>query len=158
MEIKIADFEDINDVTDLRMSYLKEAYRGLSKSDENKIRNNNITYLKKQLNKKCFIVFIKEDGILCSCAYLNIIEKAANLRFINGIYGEIYGVFTLPEYRKMGMATKLIKFLVEIGKDLQLPFIKLDASADGYYLYKQVGFEETDSNYREMKYIYVEGE
>lgn len=158
MEIKMADFKDIDDVTDLRMYYLKETYSRLSTYNENKIRENNITYLKRQLNNNCFIAFVKENGRICSCAYLNIIEKVANLRFMNGLYGEIYGVFTLREYRKQGMATKLIKLLVEKGKELQLSFIKLDASIDGYELYKKVGFQEFNSEYREMKYLYVETE
>lgn len=154
MEIKIADYKDINKITNLRMIYLKEAYGSLSKNDEKKIKENNIIYLRNQLNNSCFVAFVKEHERICSCAYLNVIEKAANLRFMDGVYGEIYGVFTLPEYRKKGMATKLIELLVEKGNELQLPFIRLEASIKGYHLYEKVGFLEFESNYREMRYFY----
>lgn len=154
MEVKSAAMEDIFQVTELRMSYLKEAYGGLSAEEERTIRKNNIKYLKGNLNHKCFIVFVRENGILCSCAYLNIMEKAANLRFMNGIYGEIYGVFTLPEYRGRGMATELMKLLIKKGEELQLPFIRLDSSAKGYHLYKRIGFQEVDADYKEMRYLF----
>lgn len=154
METKIANIENIFQVTDLRISYLKEAYGGISEEEEKVIRKNNIKYLKGNLNSRCFIAFARENGILCSCAYLNIMEKAANLRFLNGIYGEIYGVFTLPEYRGRGMATELIKLLVMEGKKLHLPFIRLDSSVEGYHLYKKIGFQEVDSDYKEMKYLF----
>lgn len=154
MEIKIANIEDILQVTDVRMSYLKEAYGGLSEEEEKVIRKNNIKYLEGNLNMKCFVAFARKKGLPCSCAYLNIMEKAANLRFPNGIYGEIYGVFTLPEYRGKGMATELVKLLVKKGKELQLPFIRLDSSVNGYHLYKRIGFKEVDSDYKEMKYLF----
>ena len=43
------------------------------------IRENNIEYLKEHLNKTCFIAFIRKDNVISSCAYLNIMEKAANV-------------------------------------------------------------------------------
>ena len=156
MEIKIAALEDIVQVTELRMTYLKEAYGGLSENEEKIIRENNIEYLKEHLNKTCFIAFVRKDNMISSCGYLNIMEKAANLRFMNNVYGEIYGVYTLQECRKKGMATELIKCLVEKGRELKLPFIKLDASEDGYPLYEKIGFRESNSDYREMKYFYTD--
>ena len=93
MDIKLADKEDICNVTALRMMYLKEAYGGLTKEEEKIIQNSNVEYLKRSLNKQCFIVFATHEGTICSCAYLNIMEKAANLRFTKNQYGEIYGVY-----------------------------------------------------------------
>lgn len=58
MEIKIADYKDINKITNLRMIYLKEAYGSLSKNDEKKIKENNIIYLRNQLNNSCFVAFV----------------------------------------------------------------------------------------------------
>lgn len=153
MDIKLADKEDICNVTALRMMYLKEAYGGLTKEEEKIIQNSNVEYLKRSLNRQCFIVFATHEGTICSCAYLNIMEKAANLRFTKNQYGEIYGVYTLPEYRKKGIATELIKRLLIKGKELHLPFIELDASEDGYHIYQKIGFKESCSSYKAMKYI-----
>ena len=72
MDIKLADKEDICNVTALRMMYLKEAYGGLTKEEEKIIQNSNVEYLKRSLNKQCFIVFATHEGTICSCAYLNI--------------------------------------------------------------------------------------
>ena len=53
MDIKLADKEDICNVTALRMMYLKEAYGGLTKEEEKIIQNSNVEYLKRSLNKQC---------------------------------------------------------------------------------------------------------
>lgn len=76
---------------------------------------------------------------------------------MSGQYGELYGVFTIPEYRNRGTAAKLVKLLVAKGQELQLPFIQLDASSSGYKLYKNIGFQDTESDYVGMKYFYNNG-
>ena len=136
------------------MIYLKEAYGEALKESEKIIRENNILYLEKRLNQECYIAIAEENRNICACAYFNVIHKAANLRFVNGMYGEIYGVYTMPEYRRRGIATKLIKLLLEKGREFKLSFVQLEASDDGYDLYKKIGFKETESEYKKMKYSY----
>ena len=157
MICKFANENDIAGVTQLRIEYLRETYGGLKPSDESKIRESNIIYLKNALNRSCFIAFAEENRRIYSCAYLTIIEKAANLRYMSGQYGELYGVFTIPEHRNRGTAAKLVKLLVAKGQELQLPFIQLDASSSGYKLYKNIGFQDTESDYVGMKYFYNNG-
>lgn len=109
MEIKMADFKDIDDVTDLRMYYLKETYSRLSTYNENKIRENNITYLKRQLNNNCFIAFVKENGRICSCAYLNIIEKVSQFAFYERtLWRDIWCLYT-TRIQKTGNGNKIDK-------------------------------------------------
>lgn len=154
MIYKLAGEGDIRAVTDLRMEYLKEAYGGLEPLREQQIRQSNLEYLAQNLNRRCFVAFAKEDGVLCSCAYLTIVEKAANGKFVRGRYGDLYGVYTSPAYRKRGAATGLVRLLVEKGRQLQLPFLQLDAASDAYQIYKSIGFQDTASGYIEMKYVY----
>ena len=151
VKYEFADQHDIEKITDLRMQYLLEAYGGIKQDELRIIRENNLRYLKKYLNEKCFVAYAENEKV-CSCVYMNIIEKAPNLRFMNGYYGEVYGVFTFPKYRKMGIATELVKMIIKKGRDLKVPFIQLEASEEGYSIYKKIGFEEVNSRYVGMKY------
>lgn len=154
MIYKLAQERDIPGVTDLRMEYLNEAYGGLDPQDERRIREANLEYLRQNLNRRCFVAFAEEEGILYSCAYLTIIEKAANGRFMQGRYGDLYGVFTSPAYRRRGAATGLVRLLVEKGRELRLPFVQLEAASSAHRIYQNIGFQDTTSDYVEMKYLY----
>ena len=102
----------------------------------------------------CFVSFSALNGESVSCAYMSLSYKAANLRFPNGIYAEIYGVYTRPEYRNKYLASQNIAILIEQGKKMDVSFVELDASSDGFGVYKRIGFVPADTNYKKMKYYY----
>ncbi len=144
----------INQAIDLRIQYFYEAYSNFSVENENELRVNLKNDLEKHLNKDCFILIVEENGLPVSTAILEIHHKLPNMKIPNGRYGEIYGVFTLAEYRKKGYATNLIYDLIELGNELGLSFIELDAAPKGLGIYKKCGFEQyVDEQYTKMRYI-----
>jgi GNAT superfamily N-acetyltransferase len=76
-------------------------------------------------------------------AYLAISEKPANPGFINGKTGTLLNVYTYPEYRKKGIAAKLIKEIINEAKKLDVKIIDLKATEAGFKLYKKSGFKES---------------
>ena len=83
-------------------------------------------------------------------------EKPANVVFQTGRTGFVLNVYTKPDYRKQGIAKKLMKMLLSDAERFKLDFVELKASKDGYNLYKSIGFKGVFSEYREMKYIIKE--
>ena len=83
-------------------------------------------------------------------------EKPANVVFQTGRTGFVLNVYTKPDYRKQGIAKKLMKMLLSDAERFKLDFVELKASKDGYNLYKSIGFKEVFSEYTEMKYIIKE--
>lgn len=145
----------IEDAIDLRIKYFHEAYSEFSLEEENDLRVQIKDYLKEHLNHDCFILVAKEDGKAISTAILNVHTKAPNKRIPKGKIGEIYGVYTLKEYRKRGYATLLIQDLIKLGHELGLAHIELDASSDGLNVYQRCGFLKNDNNqYTKMIYKY----
>lgn len=67
-----------------------------------------------------------------------------NFKLINGLEGYIISMYTLPEYRKKGIAGGILDKLLKKGEELGLGKLYLHASNDGISLYKQNGFIETD--------------
>lgn len=131
MQIEYTNGYRIKDAVDLRVEYFKEVYREFTKEQEEEIRRNLAEYYKNHLGKDCVVVLAVEDGKAVACATLSVFSKAPNRRFPNGKYAEIYGVFAQKSKRCKGYATALVKELLVLSDRMGMPFVELDASADG---------------------------
>lgn len=83
-----------------------------------------------------------------------LVIKPSNPSFVNGRIGTVMNAYVKENYRKQGIGKKLLESLINKGKELDLDYIDLQATEDGYNLYKNIGFVENTSKYRYMKYIY----
>ena len=99
-----------------------------------------------------YISNTKDEDRIVSVAYLHIIEMPANSVLLNGLYGEVLSVYTESDYRGKGICTKLMKNLVEYGKNVGLGRIDLSATDEGYSIYAKVGFKDKEHRYRDMRY------
>ncbi len=68
-----------------------------------------------------------------------------------GLDGEVLSVFTEKEYRGQGISTHLMNDVVNYAKENKLCYIDLKATDDGYSLYKNIGFEERNQKYKDMR-------
>lgn len=149
-----ATIKNIKDIIDLRMMYLIEYNKKLEKEVINQLEDYMNTYLTKHLNKDCFIELAYKNDTVISIAILNIIEKVPSPKFPNGLFGELYGVYTHPLYRNQGIATNVVTRIINNNKNKRLSFIQLGASKMGAHIYKKIGFVYTNSEYEEMKYYF----
>ena len=141
MIVRMAEKKDIHMVTDLRMRYFDDVYEGvMTEGDRESLEEENLKHLEDALNRTLFIAVGLEDGIIVSSAYMTVITKAANMRFREGRYGEIYGVYTDPEYRCNGLAGRCIAMLLECARRERLSYIELEASPEGAGIYEKNGF------------------
>lgn len=151
MNFRIADEQDFDKLVELRLRYLKEDFGEISSENIRSIVNSLSDYFKKH-NKRDFFAFLaEEEDTVISVAFLLIVEKPAGPHFITGKIGNVLNVYTVPEYRRMGIAEKLMNMLANFAKDKQLDFIELKATQDGYPLYKKIMFIEEKSSYTSMK-------
>ena len=104
MIVEHANITDIDSLTELRLTYLKEDYGNLSEDDIKKIRQALPDYFKKNLNHNIFCYVIKENEEIIACAFLLIIEKQMSPAFITGRTGTVLNVYTAPSYRHQGMS------------------------------------------------------
>ncbi|MDE5772100.1 MAG: GNAT family N-acetyltransferase, partial [Ruminococcus sp.] len=117
------------------------------------ISDNLHTYLCNHLNNDLFVFVCRDVDKIVSCCFLCISEKPSNPTFINGRTGTVLNVYTKPEYRRKGIAGKLIKMLLSEAANLNVDFVELKATDSGYDLYKSLGFEDVVSKYHNMKYL-----
>jgi len=127
----------------LRMDFFLDYY-DLSETEKKQIEDNLKKYFTEHINKDDFIGMIAEcNGNIASVVYLIITEKPANPNFIDGKTGTIMNVFTYPEYRKKGIAKKLIKEIIKEAKEKGVGYVDLMATEAGYSLYKKLGFNDS---------------
>lgn len=153
MQFKKAAQNDIKDLVALRIEYLLEDYGKISDDKLLVISENLPTYFTNHLNKDLFVFVCKENGVIIGCSFLYVSEKPSNPTFVNGKTGTILNVYTKPQFRKKGIASQLIKMLLQESKEMNLDFVELKATESGYNLYKSLGFEDVISKYHNMKFI-----
>ncbi len=152
MEYTVATVKDIPQLVEMRLSYLREDYGGLTEEQEMQISKQLPTYFEMHLNKDIWGFIVKEGATVLSTALLYVQYKPANPSFPTGKVGDVLNVYTRPEYRHQGMAKSCMTKLLAYAKEENLDYVELSATEDGYPLYKALGFQETQSHYRAMKY------
>jgi GNAT superfamily N-acetyltransferase len=134
----------------LRFQFFTNNNRNINQTEKDEME----IYLKEYFNKHIatgdFIGMICEyEKSVISAAYLVIIEWPSNLNFVNGMKGILVNIFTEKEYRKKGIATNIIKKLIEEAKKKGVKTIELSATEAGEKMYTEIGFKE--SEYKRMK-------
>ena len=153
MNIDIANTNDIDTLVNLRVEYLLSDYKVIEDDKLTTIRNNLPTYFMEHLNKDLIAYVCRNNDEIIGCSFLYISYKPSNPSFINGRTGTVMNVYVKENYRKQGIGKRLMESIINKGKELELDYIDLQSTEDGYNLYKSVGFVDNSSKYHYMKYI-----
>ena len=83
------------------------------------------------------------DGKVIGCATLSYIDIMPTFSHPTGKRAHLMNVYTNSEYRRQGIAMKMLSMLFEEAKKKGVTEISLDATESGRPLYKKVGFTES---------------
>jgi GNAT superfamily N-acetyltransferase len=153
MTIRKAGVNDIEQLITMRILYLQEDYKGLTSEQIFTLKEQLPEYFCKHINNDMIAYVAEDDSKIISTVFLIINEKPGNPNFITGKTGTIMNVYTKPEFRKKGIAGKLLELVIQDAKGLNLSFLELKATQKGLTLYKKIGFIENHSKYTPMKYL-----
>ena len=144
MILRKANLDDIELLIQLRIDYLTEDAGNLTQEESFAVKKQLRKYFLKAISNNSFIGILAEiDGAVVSAAFLVISERPANPAFITGITGTLLNVITYPEYRRKGIATKIIEKIIDESKKEGVSSIDLMATEDGKTLYEKMGFTMT---------------
>ena len=87
---------------------------------------------------------LEENGKVIATAGILFIEFPPSYRNPTRVRGYITNMYTAPEYRGKGIASSMLRKLIEEAKKRGVSRICLRASEMGKSVYKQFGFEESD--------------
>ncbi|WP_160689367.1 GNAT family N-acetyltransferase [Clostridium sp. C2-6-12] len=152
MVIRKAGINDIYELIKIRISYLKEDYGNISSEQIDQLKKQLKEYYINHIDKDMIAYIAEENNEIISSVFLVVIDKPANPTFISGKIGNILNVYTKTEYRKNGIAGKLLKLAVNEAREMKLSYLELKSTEAGFNLYKELGFEEELSDYVQMKF------
>jgi len=138
LEYKIAGLEDI----DLCMESRLEMLRVVNDLDDNYQYDEELINCSKDyfLNGDQTTVLVLDDGKVIACASMSYIWIMPTFSHPTGKRAHLMNVYTNKDYRRMGIARKMVQMLIEDAWDRGATEISLDATESGRPLYESIGF------------------
>ncbi len=155
LEIKDVGIESIDLIVKLRMELIKN---NVFDSNEQNIKNENLdiilentrNYFMRNLSSGSHIMCLAFcDGTVAACGGACIYYEIPSWTNLNGKRGYIMNIYTKPEYRKKGIATAVVEYLINKLKLLDVQKIYLRTTKMGKSVYEKIGFSEV-KNYMEL--------
>ena len=146
--------QNAHGLADIRMKYLREDFKDMTDAEAAQIKAKLPRYYADHLNCDFFAYLAEDQGKIIGSAFLTVREMPPNPNFPRGRVGTVLNVFTESSHRRQGIATALMELLISDAKTLELDYIELKATDDGYPLYKKLGFETEKSEYTPMKLVF----
>lgn len=151
-----ATVQDITELIELRMAYLNSDFGEIG-DEESKmaIIEELRPYLHFHIGRDLKVLVARDDeaDLICCCAWLLLVDKPPSPRFPHGRTGVLFNVFTRPEYRRRGIAKRVMECLIDEARDLALDVLELHATDDGYPLYLSLGFADDSSTHKAMRFM-----
>lgn len=136
-----ANINDVDKLVELRNRQLVD--EGASPVDN--IDKELEQYFTSSIREETLVVWIatKCDNIIATSGVC-FFQYPPNFSNTTGKVAYITNVYTQEEYRKQGIATKLLEFIMNEIKKRDYRFVRLHASSQGKKLYKQLGFIDAE--------------
>lgn len=133
MEIRKVVFSDVDSIVDLRMRLFKELGETNGTDDWKELQEGTRQYLFDNLNRNLICwVSVADDKVIAS-ASLCLFSRMPYHGNLFGKEAYVLNVYTLPEYRRQGIAAKMIKEIIEYSKVNHI-------SEQGRNIYRKCGF------------------
>ena len=148
MKVRKTVKEDIDLLIKIHMEYLFSE-KGVSSSEEvQDIRTKLEEYFTEHLNKGFIAIIAENENEVLATTFMSIVERPPLIAFSSYLVGTVYNVFTYPQHRGKGIATKVMTELLSQAKLLGVAAADLMATKKGKPLYENLGFRV--SNYTSM--------
>ncbi len=142
MIIRKAVKDDIPTLIEFRFAYLNDDVGPLSDEQVEKLNRQLPDYFSRHIGQDFTAYIADNNGEAAAVIFYITIEKPANTHFINGKTAVLMNVYTKEKYRRQGVATSILRQLIEDAKAEGVTCIDLSATKMGKPLYLKNGFVE----------------
>lgn len=142
MEYRIAAKDDIDILMAVRLEMLRKVN---DLSDDYQFSNELIEKSRNYFSEgKQTTVLAIQDSIVIGCASISYIEIMPTYSHPTGKRAHLMNVYTRADYRRKGIARKLVRMLIKEAKEKGVTEISLDSTDLGRELYESLGFCKSD--------------
>jgi ribosomal protein S18 acetylase RimI-like enzyme len=152
IKFRMATADDVDQLIGLRILMQCEVHHKSTDQVDSEYRQVLRDYFIQNLQSGIYASAVADnDGCLVSANGLIIYQKPPSITGGRGLTGYISNVYTLPEFRKRGIASELMNLLIKYSQDSGLDKLHLGATEDGKDVYERVGFKFPTSAPLELK-------
>ena len=136
-----ATIEDIDLLTKTRIKVLRAA-NGLSDdTDMTEVEHQSYEYYRKALHDSTHTAYLVFDGDrFAGAGGISYYQVMPTFHNPGGNKAYIMNMYTRPEYRRQGIARRMLDILISDAKSRGIRFITLEATQMGKPLYEKAGF------------------
>jgi ribosomal protein S18 acetylase RimI-like enzyme len=139
--------EDVDPLVNLRLAFLAEV-SGATGSDP-VLRDSLTEYFSKMIPSNEFIGFLAvADSTIIATSGLVFHRHPPSNRNPTGREAYIMNMYTLPEYRRRGIATRLLQMLIDHARQNDCGKISMHALPEGRSIYVNAGFVPIETEMR----------
>lgn len=149
---RLATANDLASLVELRILLQKEVNNPSDEAVGTDYIGSLSRYFEQSLRNGTYVSAVTDiDGKLVSANGLVVYRKPPSVVGGTGQVGYVTNVYTLPEWRRRGFATELMKLLVEYARLKGVDKLHLGATDSGKSVYQRVGFESPSSTPLELR-------
>ncbi len=141
LNYKKAVLEDIEMLTETRITVLRAANQLSDDVDMSDVKEQSYLYYQKALSEDRHVAYLVFDGNeFVGAGGINFFQVMPTFHNPTGKKAYIMNMYTKPEYRRKGIAYKTLDLLVAEAKVRNINAILLEATDMGKPLYEKYGF------------------
>jgi len=146
MLIRKATLEDCAELTKIRIDFRRESETGNLTFSEDKFYQNTLAYFARGMTDGSFAAFIAiEDNEIVATSGVCFYTVPPTYQNPSGLVAYVMNMYTKPEYRGRGLATRLLGEIVGEAKSRGCTKVTLNASQMGKPVYTRFGFTEVQN-------------
>ena len=148
---KKATLEDVDILTATRIEVLRAANKLSDDVDMSEVKKQSYDYYNKALRNGTHIAYLVFDiSRVIGAGGVSFFQVMPTYHNPSGKKAYIMNMYTSPEYRRRGIAYKVLDMLVKDAKSMGISAISLEATVMGLPLYEKYGFTKMKN---EMEFI-----
>lgn len=147
IEYRKLETKDLDEFIRLRISQLREE----GATEDIELKPALLDYYNRHLADGTFVSYLAVDGDkIIGTSGMSFVEKPPYFGCPSGRIGLLSSMYTNPNYRRQGIAKKLLSLVVEAARDYGCGTVQITASDMGVLLYTDFGFVK-NGNFMQYK-------
>lgn len=138
-----ANINDVPQLVELRFLMISEDIGPNQNQRTPEFEKQVWNYFSQSLSNKTYFGAVADcKGQLVSTSGLVLYQKPPAFKGTTGVVAYLTNVYTIPEFRNRGLASELMKLLIDHAKLSGATKIHLGTTSDGRKLYEKFGFKD----------------